>query len=164
MDRRTPCQMRGQPSGAHLWAATYERSFSPDTVFELQDDLASRIVSTVADLHGILPRSLSELVRSRSPEDLSPYEAVLRSPAGSLADACDVGGPKQRRRKFDFYRSGRRQSPRRIYKLQILCNGDRPHHAHEFGDSREGRRRSATTVADRPKPATRYLVIPSGLR
>ena len=66
-------------SGAHLWADSYERPFSPEKVFELQDELASRIVSTVADLHGILPRSLSELVRSRSTDELTPYEAVLRS-------------------------------------------------------------------------------------
>ena len=66
-------------SGAHLWADSYERRFSPETLFELQDELASRIVSTVADLHGILPRSLSELVRSRPPHELTPYEAVLRS-------------------------------------------------------------------------------------
>ncbi len=66
-------------SGAHLWAESYDRGFNSEAAFELQDELASRIVSTVADLHGILPRSLSELVRSRPPEELSPYEAVLRS-------------------------------------------------------------------------------------
>jgi len=65
--------------GAHLWAENYERSFSPETVFELQDELVPRIVSTVADMNGVLPRSMSEVVRSRTPEKLSPYEAVLRS-------------------------------------------------------------------------------------
>ena len=30
-------------------------------------------------MHGVLPRSMSEAVRSRDPEQLSPYEAVLRS-------------------------------------------------------------------------------------
>ncbi len=58
---------------------TIERTFSPEVVFELQDDLVPRIVSTVADMHGVLPRSMSEAVRSRDPEQLSPYEAVLRS-------------------------------------------------------------------------------------
>ena len=52
-------------SGAHLWAENYERAFSPDAVFALQDDLVPRIVSTVADCYGILPHSISEvLVRS----------------------------------------------------------------------------------------------------
>ena len=65
-------------SGAHLWAENYERAFSAETVFELQDDLVSRIVSTVADMNGILPRSLSQAVCGRAPEQLTPYEAVLR--------------------------------------------------------------------------------------
>jgi len=76
---RLAVQLVDAVSGAHLWAETYERAFSPETVFELQDDLVPRIVSTVADMHGVLPRSMSEAVRSRTPEQLSPYEAVLRS-------------------------------------------------------------------------------------
>lgn len=76
---RLAVQLVDTVSGAHLWAESYERGLSSEAAFELQDELASRIVSTVADLHGILPRSLSELVRGRSPESLSPYEAVLRS-------------------------------------------------------------------------------------
>ena len=66
-------------SGAHLWAENYERAFSAETIFELQDDLVPRIVSTVADMNGVLPRSMSEGLRSRPPGQLSPYEAVLRS-------------------------------------------------------------------------------------
>jgi adenylate cyclase len=48
-------------------------------LFELQDELVPRVVSTVADNSGVLPRSMSDALRSRSPEQLSPYEAVLRS-------------------------------------------------------------------------------------
>ena len=33
----------------------------------------------VAGMNGSLPRSMSETLRSRAPEQLSPYEAVLRS-------------------------------------------------------------------------------------
>ena len=76
---RLAVQLVDAVSGAHLWAETYERTFSPEAVFELQDDLVPRIVSTVADMNGVLPRSMSEAVRSRAPEQLSPYEAVLRS-------------------------------------------------------------------------------------
>src|SRR5260370_31575391 len=76
---RLAVQLVAAVSGAHLWAENYERNFSPETVFELQDDLVPRIVSTIADIHGVLPRSMSEAVRSRSPEQLTPYEAVLRS-------------------------------------------------------------------------------------
>ncbi len=76
---RLAVQLVDAVSGAHLWAENYERSFSPDAVFELQDDLVPRIVSTVADIHGVLPRSMSEAVRGRPPGQLSPYEAVVRS-------------------------------------------------------------------------------------
>jgi TolB-like protein len=66
-------------SGTDLWAETYDRDFRPEAVFELQDDLVPRIVSTVADTHGILPHSMSEPLRDKDPAQLSPYEAVLRS-------------------------------------------------------------------------------------
>ena len=76
---RLAVQLVDATTGAHLWAENYERAFSPETVFELQDALVPRIVSTIADMNGILPRSMSQAVRSSDPEQLTPYEAVLRS-------------------------------------------------------------------------------------
>jgi TolB-like protein len=76
---RLAVQLVDTVSGAHLWAENYERPFGAEAVFELQDDLVPRIVSTVADMNGVLPRTMSEGLRSRTPEQLSPYEAVLRS-------------------------------------------------------------------------------------
>ena len=76
---RLSVQLVDAITGAHLWAENYERAFSPDAFFELQDDLVPRIVSTVADTQGILPRTMSDILRTRNPSDLSPYEAVLRS-------------------------------------------------------------------------------------
>ena len=49
----------------------------PEAVFELQDDLVPRIVSTVADMYGVLARSMSEALRGKADEELSPHEAVL---------------------------------------------------------------------------------------
>jgi TolB-like protein len=40
-----------------MWAETYERAFDPGVVFEIQDDLASRVVSAVADQDGVLPKA-----------------------------------------------------------------------------------------------------------
>lgn len=76
---RIAVQLVDTTTGAHLWAETYDRPFSPETVFELQDDVVSRIVCTVADSHGVLPHSMSEAVRSKSSDQLSPYEALLHS-------------------------------------------------------------------------------------
>ena len=74
-----PCSWWTRSQALISGPRTYERSFSPEALFELQDELVPRIVSTVADAHGVLPRSMSELLRNRNPEELSPYEAVLRS-------------------------------------------------------------------------------------
>ena len=76
---RLAVQLLDTASGAHLWAENYERTFTPEAIFELQDDLVPRIVSTVADMNGVLPRSMSEALRTRPAHHLSPYEAVLRS-------------------------------------------------------------------------------------
>ena len=76
---RIAVQLVDASSGAHLWAESFDRPFSPEAVFDLQDDLVPRIVSTVADMYGVLPHSMSEAVRGKDPDKLSPYEAVLRS-------------------------------------------------------------------------------------
>ncbi|HYN06241.1 MAG TPA: protein kinase [Vicinamibacterales bacterium] len=76
---RIAVQLLDTSSGAHVWAETYDRDFDPDAIFELQDDLVPRIVSTVADWYGVLPHSMSEALRNKRADQLSPYEAVLRS-------------------------------------------------------------------------------------
>jgi TolB-like protein len=76
---RIAVQLVDANSGAHLWAETYARAFRQEEIFALQDDLVPRIVATVADTYGVLPHTMSEALRNRSPEQLTPYEAVLRS-------------------------------------------------------------------------------------
>ncbi len=66
-------------TGARLWIENYARTFSPQAIFELQEELAPRVVAAIAAMHGVLPRSMSEVVRDRDPKQLNPYEAVLRS-------------------------------------------------------------------------------------
>jgi serine/threonine protein kinase/tetratricopeptide (TPR) repeat protein len=76
---RVSAQLVDSSSGAHLWAETYDYPFQADAIFETQDDLVPRIVSTIADMNGILPRSMGDAVSSRDPRLLTPYEALLRS-------------------------------------------------------------------------------------
>jgi TolB-like protein/tetratricopeptide (TPR) repeat protein/predicted Ser/Thr protein kinase len=76
---RIAVQLVDTNSGAHLWAETYDCTFNVEDVFALQDDVVPKIVSTVADTYGILPHTMSEILRDRPPEQLTPYEAVLRS-------------------------------------------------------------------------------------
>ncbi len=76
---RIAVQLIDAGSGSHLWAETYERTFRPEEIFALLDDIVPQIVSTAADTYGVLPHTMSEALRSRDPEQLTPYEAVLRS-------------------------------------------------------------------------------------
>jgi serine/threonine protein kinase len=76
---RISAQLLDAGTGTHLWAETYDLPFRPEGTFEMQDDVVPRIVSTIADMNGILPRSMSEVVSRRDPQQLTPYEALLRS-------------------------------------------------------------------------------------
>jgi len=66
-------------TGANLWVKEYERPFSPESRFELQDYLVPRIVSTVADTRGVLAQTIGEELSHRPTDEFTPYEAVLRS-------------------------------------------------------------------------------------
>ena len=70
--RRTPHRR------ASLGGDTYDRPFQPDAIFALQDELVPRIVSTVADQHGVLVHSMSAAIGKKSDAQLSPHEAALR--------------------------------------------------------------------------------------
>jgi TolB-like protein/tetratricopeptide (TPR) repeat protein len=76
---RIAVQLVDAASGAHLWAETFDRTFRAEEIFALQDEIVPRIVATVADTYGVLPHTMSEALRDRDPEKLTPYEAVLRS-------------------------------------------------------------------------------------
>jgi TolB-like protein/Flp pilus assembly protein TadD len=76
---RIAVQLVDTGSGSHVWAETYDRTFRPEEIFALQDDLVPVIVATVADTRGVLPRTMGEALRDRDPETLTPYEALLRS-------------------------------------------------------------------------------------
>ncbi len=66
-------------SGVQLWAENYEREFASESIFDLQDDLVPRIVSTIADGYGVLPHSMSQILRGKADDQLTPHEAVIRA-------------------------------------------------------------------------------------
>jgi TolB-like protein len=131
---RLAVQLVDATTGAHLWAETYERPFNPQAVFELQDDLVPRIVSTVADQYGILPRSMSEVLRSKKEEDLTPPEAVLRTftyftrqDSRSEQDATAGTQKEPGALGYDWYLSGDRKRCRIVETLRgPECYADTP--------------------------------------
>ncbi len=76
---RIAAQLVDASTGAGLWAETYDRPYNPEAALDILDDVTPRIVATVSDAQGILPRSMTESLRNRDPESLTPYEALLRS-------------------------------------------------------------------------------------
>jgi len=76
---RIAVQLVDAETGAHLWAESYDRAYTPEAIFDLQDEVVPTIVSTIADMNGVLPHAMSEALRGKDPDALTPYEAVLRS-------------------------------------------------------------------------------------
>src|SRR4029077_8017021 len=75
---RIAVQLVDASSGAHLWAETFDRNLSNGDVFEMQDDLASRIVAIVGDPSGVLVRSMALAVRDAPLAEMTAAELVLR--------------------------------------------------------------------------------------
>jgi TolB-like protein len=75
---RLAVQLVDTTNGAHLWAETFDRPFRAEEIFALQDALVPRIVSTIADQHGVLPRSICAAIRKKADAELTAYEAVFR--------------------------------------------------------------------------------------
>src|SRR5207245_133454 len=53
---------------------TYNRDLQTSTIFAAQDDIATRIVATLADSYGILVHSMRAAIRQKDDVDLTPAE------------------------------------------------------------------------------------------
>ena len=76
---RVAVQLVDAKTGARLWAETYNTTYSPDAIFEIQDSLVPPIVSTVAEWNGVLAHSMWMALRDCDPRALTPDEAFLRA-------------------------------------------------------------------------------------
>ncbi len=75
---RLTAQLLDARNGTTVWSETFDRRFEPSQTLKLQDALTGRIVATVADVNGVVTRTLAAGIDEDSPETLTPYEAVLR--------------------------------------------------------------------------------------
>ncbi len=105
---RVTVQLTDTITKTQLWVDTYERTFDPDKIFDIQDDLVVRIVSTCADPFGVIPRSIGEVVRGTHPTLWSPYEVLYGPWDVHMASALNCGdvkqGPKERQHSPDYIR------------------------------------------------------------
>jgi serine/threonine protein kinase len=65
-------------TGTHLWAETFNRTLGDAGLFAVQDDIAHRVVATVADKTGVLVRAMGEALRDVTNDDCGVTEWVLR--------------------------------------------------------------------------------------
>jgi eukaryotic-like serine/threonine-protein kinase len=96
---RVTARLVDSRTGTHQWAETFERSIG-DGLFALQDDIANRVIASVADSNGALVRSMAATPRDKPLAEHSPFELVIkyeafnqrRSPDeyGALVDAFEA--------------------------------------------------------------------------
>src|SRR5687767_10903066 len=70
---RLSAQLVDAQTGTQLWAETYNRDLQTSSIFAVQDDVAARIVATVADSYGVLVHSMRDAIQ-RKDADLAPVE------------------------------------------------------------------------------------------
>src|SRR5437773_2491544 len=71
---RMTAQLVDTQTVAQLWAETYNRDLQASSIFAAQDDVAARIVATVADSYGVLVHSMRAAIRQKDDADLTPVE------------------------------------------------------------------------------------------
>jgi serine/threonine protein kinase/tetratricopeptide (TPR) repeat protein len=75
---RVSMQLVDAQSGTQMWAETYDRNLGSGDIFAIQDDVTDRVVATVADVYGVLVRSMMHSIREVPIERLSSLELLLR--------------------------------------------------------------------------------------
>ena len=80
-DIRVTAQLLDTRDGTHVWAETYERDLTAQSVFAIQDDIKQSVAGAIGASHGAIARiDLLEASR-KAPGNLSAYECVLKAAA-----------------------------------------------------------------------------------
>ena len=81
--RRTPdairvtVQLLDARDGAHIWAETYDRALTTESLFALQDEITTRIASAIGGNFGAVAAARIRELGTQLPDDLTSYECVL---------------------------------------------------------------------------------------
>jgi adenylate cyclase len=65
-------------TGVQVWAENYKRALTAADLIAMQEEIAHRVVGTVADQYGLISRRLSKESRKKPPVDLMAYDGILR--------------------------------------------------------------------------------------
>jgi TolB-like protein/DNA-binding winged helix-turn-helix (wHTH) protein len=83
---RSSAQLVRVADGTLLWAESYEYTLTPEHLFSVQDDIASKIVAAVASFStGAITRQKLSQARGKPPRALSAYECTIRTNEMMLA-------------------------------------------------------------------------------
>lgn len=74
---RLNAQLLEASSGVVQWTEQYERDESIASLFEIQDEIANHVVSTLAQPHGVIARPQLGAARRKPPEKRDTYDCLL---------------------------------------------------------------------------------------
>jgi len=75
---RLNVQLSDTEDGRTVWDTRYERDLTAANIFDLQDDLTSRVVNEIAGTYGALTRAGLPDARRKPPASMEGYDCVLR--------------------------------------------------------------------------------------
>jgi adenylate cyclase len=75
---RVTARLSDTTTGVQLWASAYEAVGSGAELFQVQNDIARRVVVEVAQPYGVIATADTQLMRGKAPASLSAYECVLQ--------------------------------------------------------------------------------------
>jgi serine/threonine protein kinase/lipoprotein NlpI len=75
---RLNVQLSDTEDGRSVWDSRYERDLTAENLFDLQDDLTSRVVNEIAGTYGALTRAGLPDARRKPPASMEGYDCVLR--------------------------------------------------------------------------------------
>jgi TolB-like protein len=78
---RVTAQLLDAEAGTHLWAENYERHLTTTNIFDVMNDITSRVVGAIADAQGVITRAEGRRARLIAPDDLAAYDCVLKAHA-----------------------------------------------------------------------------------
>lgn len=64
-------------TGAHCWGESYTRNIETESLFDLEDDITGKVVGTIADNFGIIPRTLAKECACRKTNKIEAQEATF---------------------------------------------------------------------------------------
>jgi adenylate cyclase len=77
-DIKVTAQLFDTSTAEQIWGESYKRNLTAIDLIAVQEEIARKVVGTIADQYGSITRRLSKESRRKAPADLMAYDAILR--------------------------------------------------------------------------------------